>query len=163
MDFEDIANALWVGVIVVVAVLSGKRKKISGSGRTPKPSGNFDADKVRKLVRATGRLVKTVKHQGSNNTQPSQSRRSRSDIPLSPAKRTFSAYKHLPKQTVTEESVPDVAVCLTEPKNLAVLGSVSPIQRGVTDKKTKLREWLIGQVILDVPAFKKNYGNFFNR
>ena len=78
-------------------------------------------------------------------------------------KRNFSAYKHLPEQTTAEESVSDATVLLTEPKAPVVLGVANNIQRGVVDKKTKLREWLTGQVILGTPAFRKTYGNFFHR
>lgn len=162
MNFEDIANALWAGmIVVVVAVLSEKKKRISGSGR--KPSGNFDADKVRKQIKTIGKLIKTIQRQCNTNTQPSPSYKSRPDTSPSPVKRNFSAYKHLPKQTTAEESVSGATVHLTEPKAPVVLEVANNIQRDVVDKKTKLREWIIGQVILDTPAFRKNYGNFFNR
>ena len=163
MDFEDIANALWVGVIIVVAVLSGKGKRISIPNRKSKPSDKPDADKVRKLIEATGRLTKAIRRPCNTNPQTSPAHKSQPDIPLSPVKRNFSAYKHLLKQIVTDGNIPDAAVCLTEPKVPVVSVSASPVREGVADKKTKLREWLTGQVILDTPAFRKNYGNFFNR
>ncbi len=161
MDFEDIANALWVGVIVVLAVLSGRSKRIPGSVR--KPSGNSDADKVRKQINPIGKPAKATRRQCNTDAPPSPSHQSRSNVPLPPVKRNFSAYKHLPEQTTTEENIPDATVRLPETKDPVVCEPVSPIQKDVTDKKTKLREWITGQVILEVPAFRKNYGNFFNR
>lgn len=163
MDFEDIAHALWVGVILVVAVLSGRGKRVSVLVRKSKPSGNSDVGRVRKQVKTIGKQTKAPQHPCNTDTQPSPSHTSRSNIPHVPVKRNFSAYKHFPKQTTAEESVPDVTVHLTEPKAPVVSVSASPVQRDVADKKTKLREWVTGQVILDVPAFRKNYGNFFNR
>lgn len=161
MDLEDIANAVWVGMILVLAVLSGRSKRISGSGR--KPSGNFDADKVRKRIETIGKPIKATRRPRNTDAQPSPSHRSRPDVPLSSVKRNFSAYKHLPKQTTIAENIPDATAFLTESKAPVVPVSASPVQRDVADKKAKLRERIIGQVILDVPAFRKNYGNFFNR
>ena len=163
MDFEDIAHALWVGVILVVAVLSGRGKRVSVLVRKSKPSGNPDVGKVRKQIKTIGKQTKAPQRQCNTDTQPVPSHRLRSDAPLPSAKRNFSAYRHLPKQTTAEESVPDATVFLTEPKASVVFEVTNNIQRGVVDKKTKLREWVTGQVILDVPAFRKNYGNFFNR
>ena len=157
MDFEDIAFAIAGTVAVALKVLSRKRKRLAGSGRNP--SGNVDADKVRKQIKTVGKLIKATQRWA----QPTPSHRSPPDVPLSPVKRNFSAYKHLPKQTTTERNISDATVLLTEPKAPAVSVSASPIQRDVSDKKEKLREWITGQVILDVPAFRKNYGNFFNR
>lgn len=156
MDFEDIAHALWVGVILVVAVLSGRGKRVAVLVRKSKPSGNPDVGRVRKQI-------KTIQRSCNTDAQRTPLRKSRSDVPLSSVKRNFSAYKHFPKQTTAEESVPDATVHLTEPKAPVVSVSASPIQRNVAGKKTKLREWITGQVILDAPAFRKNYGNFFNR
>ena len=163
MDFEDIAHALWVGVIIVVAVLSGRGKQVSVLVRKSKPSGNPDVGKVRKPIKAIGKQVKATRRPCNTNPQPSPSHQSRTDVPHTSVKRNFSAYKHLPEQTTTEGNIPDAAVLLTEPKDLVVPVSANPVQRDVADKKTKLREWITGQVILDTPAFGKNYGNFFNR
>ena len=163
MDFEDIAHALWVGVIIVVAVLSGRGKQVSVLVRKSKPSGNPDVGKVRKPIKAIGKQVKATRRPCNTDAQPSPSHQSRTDVPHTSVKRNFSAYKHLPEQTTTEGNIPDAAVLLTEPKDLVVPVSASPVQRDVADKKTKLREWLIGQVILDTPAFGKHYGNFFHR
>lgn len=156
MNFEDIANALWAGMIIVVAVLSGRSKRISGSDRRSKPSDKPDVGRVRKQI-------KTIQRSCNTDAQRTPLRKSRSDTSPSPVKRNFSAYKHLPKQTTAEESVSGATVHLTEPKAPVVLEVANNIQRDVVDKKTKLREWIIGQVILDTPAFRKNYGNFFNR
>ena len=163
MDFEDIAHAVWVGVIIVVAVLSGRSKRISVPNRESKPSGTPDVGRVRKPIKAIGKQVKATRRPCNTNPQTSPSHKSRPDTPPSPVKRNFSAYKHLPKQTTTEENIPDATVLLTEPKASVVLGVANNIQRGVVDKKTKLREWVTGQVILGTPAFRKNYGNFLNR
>ena len=163
MDFEDIAHALWVGVILVVAVLSGRSKRISVLVRKSKPSGNPDVGRVRKPIKAIGKQVKAPRRPCNTNPQTSPSHQSRTDVPHTSVKRNFSAYKHLPEQTTTEGNIPDVAVLLTEPTAPFVSVSASPVQRDVSEQKTKLREWLTGQVILDVPAFRKNYGNFFNR
>jgi hypothetical protein len=162
MDFEDIAHALWVGVILVVAVLSGRGKRVSVLVRKSKPSGNPDVGRVRKPIKAIGKQTKAPQRPCNTNPQTSPSHQSRTDVPHTSVKRNFSAYKHLPEQTTTEGNIPDTAVFLTESKASVVLGVANNIQRGVVDKKTKLREWIIGQVILDIPAFRKNYGNFFN-
>ena len=163
MDFEDIAHALWVGVILVVAVLSGRGKRVSVLVRKSKPSDKPDVDKAHKQVKTIGKQVKATRRPCNTNPQTSPSHQSRTDVPHTSVKRNFSAYKHLPEQTTAEESVSDATVLLTEPKAPVVLGVANNIQRGVSDKKTKLREWLTGQVILDTPAFRKDYGNFFNR
>ncbi len=163
MDFEDIAHTLWVGVILVVAVLSGRSKRISVPNRESKPSGAPDVGRVRKPIKAIGKQVKATRRQCNTNPQISPSHTSRSDAPPSPVKRNFSAYKHLPRQTTTAGNIPDAAVCLPEVKAPVIYRPVSPVQRDVADKKTRLREWLTGQVILGTPAFRKNYGNFLNR
>ena len=163
MDFEDIAHAVWVGVILVVAVLSGRSKRISVPNRESKPSGTPDVGRVRKPIKAIGKQVKAPRRPCNTNPQTSPSHKSRPDVPHTSVKRNFSAYKHLPEQTTTEESIPNTAVCLPEPKAPVVSVSASPVQRDVSEQKTKLREWLTGQVILGTPAFRKTYGNFFNR
>jgi len=163
MDFEDIAHVLWVGVILVVAVLSGRSKRISVLNRESKPSDKPDVGKAHKQVKTIGKLIKATRRPCNTNPQISPSHQSRTDVPHTSVKRNFSAYKHLPEQTTTEENIPDAAVCLTEPKTPVVSVSASPVRKDVADKKTKLREWLTGQVILGTPAFRKNYGNFFNR
>ena len=156
MDFEDIVCAVAFGVCIILRILSDKRKQTLKSDQKSEPSCHPDVSNIRKRTKATQRRSNT-------KPQTSPSHKSRPDTPLSPVKRNFSAYKHLPEQTTAEESVSDATVLLTEPKAPVVLGVANNIQRGVVDKKTKLREWLTGQVILDVPAFRKNYGNFFNR
>jgi len=156
-------HALWVGMILVLAVLSGRSKRISVPNRESKPSGAPDVGRVRKPIKAIGKQVKAPRRPCNTNPQTSPSHQSRTDVPHTSVKRNFSAYKHLPEQTTTEENIPDAAVCLTEPKTPVVSVSASPVRKDVADKKTKLREWLTGQVILGTPAFRKNYGNFFNR
>ena len=163
MDFEDIAHALWVGVILVVAVLSGRSKRISVPNRESKPSGAPDVGRVRKPIKAIGKQTNAPQRQYNTDTQPVPSHGSRTDVSHTSVKRNFSAYKHLPEQTTTEGNIPDAAVCLTEPKAPVVSVSASPVRKDVADKKTKLREWITGQVILGTPAFRKNYGNFFHR
>ena len=155
-------HALWVGMILVLAVLSGKGKRVSVLVRKSKPSDKPDVDKAHKQVKTIGKQVKATRRPCNTNPQTSPSHQSRTDVPHTSVKRNFSAYRHLPEQTTAEESIPDATVFLTEPKDLVVPVSASPVQRDVVDKKTKLREWLTGQVVLDVPAFRKNYGNFFN-
>ena len=163
MDFEDIANALWVGMILLVAVLSGRSKRVSVLVRKSKPSDNPDVGRVRKQIKTIGKQIKAPQRPCNTDTQPSPSHKSRSNIPHVPVKRSFSAYKHLPKQTTAEESVPDATVFLTEPKAPVVSISAGSVQKDTAGKKTKLREWVTEQIILDTPAFRKNYGNFFNR
>ena len=163
MDFEDIAHALWVGMILVHAVLSGKGKRVSVLVRKSKPSGNPDVGRVRKPIKAIGKQVKATRRPCNTNPQTSPSHQSRTDVSHTSVKRNFSAYKHLPEQITTEESIPNTAVCLTEMKTPFVSVSASPVRKDVSEQKTKLREWITGQVALDVPAFRKNYENFFNR
>ncbi len=163
MDFEDIAHAVWVGVIIVVAVLSGRGKRVSVLVRKSKPSDKPDVGKAHKQVKTIGKLIKATRRPCNTNPQTSPSHQSRTDVSHTSVKRNFSAYKHLPEQTTTEGNIPDATVLLTEPKASVVLGVANNIQRGVVDKKTKLREWLTGQVILGTPAFRKTYENFFHR
>ena len=156
MDFEDIVCAVAFGVCIILRILSDKRKQTLKSDQKSEPSCHPDVGNIRKRTKATQRQCNT-------KPQTSPSHKSRPNIPPSPVKRNFSAYKHLPEQITTEESIPNTAVCLPDLKAPFVSVSASPVQRDVADKKTKLREWLTGQVILDTPAFRKNYGNFFNR
>ena len=156
MDFEDIVCAVAFGVCIILRILSDKRKQTLKSDQKSEPSCHPDVGNIRKRTKATQRPCNT-------DAQPSPSHKSRPDTPPSPVKRNFSAYKHLPEQTTTEENIPDTAVCLTEMETPFVSVSASPVQRDVAGKKTKLRQWLTGQIILDTPAFRKNYGNFFNR
>jgi hypothetical protein len=164
MDFEDIVCAVAFGVCIILRILSDKRKQTLKSDQKSEPSCHPDVGKVRKQpIKTIGKLSKTTRRPCNTKPQTSPSHKSRPDTPLSPVKRNFSAYKHLPEQTTTEGNIPDVAVLLTEPTAPFVSVSASPVQRDVAGKKTRLREWVTGQVILDTPAFRKNYGNFFNR
>ena len=156
MDFEDIVCAVAFGVCIIFRILSDKRKQTLKSDQKSEPSCHPDVGNIRKRTKATQRRSNT-------KPQTSPSHKSRPDTPPSPVKRNFSAYKHLPKQTTTEQSIPDATFFLTEPKAPVVSVSASPVQRDVAGKKTRLREWVTGQVVLDTPAFRKNYGNFFNR
>lgn len=156
MDFEDIVCAVAFGVCIILRILSDKRKQTLKSDQKSEPSCHPDVSNIRKRTKATQRQCNT-------KPQTSPSHKSRPNTPPSPVKRNFSAYKHLPEQITTEESIPNTAVCLTEMKTPFVSVSASPVQRDVAGKKTRLREWVTGQVILDTPAFRKNYGNFFNR
>lgn len=156
MDFEDIVLIIVLVLGVISDVLSRRGKQTLKPNRKSKPLANPDVGNIRKQT-------KTPRRRDNANAPPSRSYRSQLNVPRVPVKRKFSAYKHLPKQTTAEESVPDATVCRAKPSAPAVCEPVSYLQKDIADKKTKLREWIIGQVILDTPAFRKSDGNFFHR
>lgn len=153
MDAEDIITLV---LVLILAIIPKKKKQILEPDLEPEPLDNPDVSEVRKRIEA-------MKRQRNTNSQPSQTRRPQLTIPHSPVKQSFSAYKHLPKQIIAEENVLSESAHLPEPKVPVVQKSVNNIQKNIANKKTKLHEWIIGQVVLDSPAFRKNYGNFFNR
>ena len=156
MDFEDIVCAVAFGVYIIFRILCDKRKQTLESDQKSEPSYHPNVGNVRRRTKATQRRSNT-------NAQLSRSHGSPSDIPHSSVKRNFSAYKHLPEQTAIKENIPDATVCLAEPKAPVIRKPVNYVQEEVADKKTKLREWIMGQVILGAPAFRKNCENFLNR
>ena len=153
MDFEDIITLV---LILILAIIPKKKKQILEPDLESESMDNPNVSEVRKRIEA-------MKRQRNTNAQPSQTYRSTLDVPNSPFKRNFSAYKHLPKQANIQINVSNEAIELPKAKVSAIQKPVNNISKHMGCKKTKLHEWIIGQVVLDAPAFRKNYGNFFNR
>jgi|GEM_PF-3334816 len=149
MDLEDIITLV---LVLLLAVIPKKKRQAMDS----EPVDDPDVNEVRKRI-------EDLKRQRNTNAQTSHSY----ETPLKPkpslVKRNFSAYKHLPQQVKLEESISYDTVELPKVKISAVPKPINSIEKNIANKKTKLHEWIIGQVILGSPAFRKNYGNFFNR
>ena len=148
MDLEDIITLV---VVLFLAVIPKKKRQAMDA----EPVDDSDVSEVRKRIEA-------LKRQRNTNEPSSHSQ----EAPLKPKtsiKRNFSAYKHIPQQVIAEKNVPNEAIHLPEPKPAIIRKPENNVQKNVANKKTKLHEWIIGQAVLDAPAFRKNYGNFFNR
>lgn len=153
MDFEDIITLV---LVLVLALIPKKKKQIPEHDLELEPVDNPDVSEVRKRIEA-------MKRQRNTNSQSSPLYRAPSEVPTSTVKQNFSAYKHLPKQIKSVGELLNESVHLPEQKISTVPKPVNNIQKNVANKNIKLHEWITGQVVLDVPAFRKNYGNFFNR
>ena len=149
MDLEDIITLV---VVLFLAVIPKKKKREFETEPLDMP----DVSEVRKRIEA-------LKRQRNANVQTSHSYETPLKPKNPPIKRNFSAYKHLPQQIKIEESISNDTVELPKVKISVVPKPINNIEKNIANKKTKLHEWIIGQVILDTPAFRKNYGNFFNR
>lgn len=148
MDVEDIITLV---LVFLLAIIPKKKKRKFET----EPLDTPDVSEVRRRIEA-------MKRQRNANAPSSLSQ----EVPLKPKtsiKRNFSAYKHLHQQVIAEENALNEAIHLPEPKPAIIRKPVNNVQKNVAIKKTKLHEWIIGQVVLDTPAFRKNYGNFFNR
>lgn len=148
MDYQDIITF----VIVLLLTLIPKKKKTTFE---TDPLDDPDVIEARKRIEA-------LKRQRNATEQSMRSERPLPSRPSKPVKQTFSAYKHLPKSVEPMENVP-LETGTVEPMCSKVQSKENKVQKKVEPKRTKLHEWIIGQVILDTPAYRKNYGNFFNR
>lgn len=142
MDWQDVLS--WV-VFLLVVVFSKKRKPAEDN--VPSPT-EPEMEAVRKKIEALKR---------QRNKKPQESVRSHEDSvkehPL------FSAYNHLANiEMVEPKQMPTVVpfVSVKENSNVALKSVDLP------QKKAKLRDWVVGQVVLGTPAYKR-YGNFAHR
>ncbi len=149
MDLEDIITLV---LVLLLAVIPKKKKQEMDA----EPVDDPDVNEVRKRI-------EDLKRQRNTNEPSSHPYETPLKPKPSPVKRNFSAYKHLPKQVISEGNGPNETIHLPEIKPSAAPKPINSIEKNIANKKTKLHEWIIGQVILDSPAFRKNYGNFFNR
>lgn len=144
MDWQDVLSLI---VFILLATFSKKRKPAEAD-EAPSEEGSSEIETVRKRIEALKRQ--------RNNLPPDHIAPTEVPAKKRPA---FSAYKHLPKEEVVAtvampEVVPDVSLEKT-PKE-------PPKSIDVPRKRSRLRDWVMGQVILEAPAYKR-YGNFIHR
>ena len=146
MDWQDVLSF----IIFLLLVAFSKKRKLVEEDETPleeEPSFS-EIDTVRKKIEALKRQrsgisgEKVAAHEEPVKKRP-----------------VFSAYKHLPKEEPAEslavsEMVPIVPV-EEKPKDI-------PKSIDLPQKKSRLRDWVVGQVILGTPAYRR-YGSFIHR
>ena len=147
MDWQDVLSII---IFLLLATISKKRKPAEDAeaplGEDEPSFSNIDT--VRKKIEALRRQRCGIPDKDVVTPQPPAQQR-----PI------FSAYKHLPK----EENIASMAVSepismpLAEKKPKEVLKSID-----LSQKKPRLRDWVVGQVILGTPAYRR-YGNFIHR
>ena len=143
MEFQDI---IFFVIFLVLTLLPKKQRKVLDEGTSQ------DIETVRKRIEA-------LKRQRSH-TQP-VSPKIEVEKAKSP-KPVFSAYKHIPTNEVVIPSTP-VEICTNLPKAKIPPTSFTSKKNITPSTGRNLTTWMIGQIILDKPAFKKNYGNFMDR
>lgn len=144
MDWQDVLSLI---VFILLATFSKKRKPAEAD-EAPSVEGPSEIETVRKRIEALKRQ--------RNNLPPEHV------APIEvPAKKrpNFSAYKHLPKEDViatvaTPKVIPNIP--------LEKVTKEPPKSIDVPRKRSRLRDWVMGQVILEAPAYKR-YGNFIHR
>ena len=149
MDDQSITIIAYI--VVLLLTLFGRKKKTIDEEET---CDSPDVIEARRRIEALKRQ-RNAPNLHVHETQSVQT--------LKPVKRNFSAYKHLPKwDDITEKALSE-NVELPLPKIISASSSENVMQKNIDPKRSKLQQWIIGQVILDQPAFRKNYGSFFNR
>ena len=143
MDDQSITIIAYI--IVLLLTLFGRKKKTIDEEETCDSPDVIEAR----------RRIEALKRQRNAPTQSVQT--------LKPVKQGFSAYKHLPKWDDITEKAPSENVELPLPKIISASSSENVMQKNIDPKRSKLQQWIFGQVVLDQPAFRKNYGSFFNR
>jgi len=140
MELQDI---IFFVVFLLFTLLPRKHRRTSDEAPQ-------DMEAVRKRIEA-------LKRQRSH-TQPVLPKAEIKET-LKP-KPVFSAYKHLP---VNKTIIPQDPI-ETPLQTSTISPPVSKPQKDVSSPTHgNLTSWMIGQIILDKPAFKKNYGNFMDR
>lgn len=146
MDWQDVFSLI---IFLLLAAFSKKRKPAEeGKEAIPEEPVFSDVDTVRKKIE----VLKQQRIQASNvNSKPHEAPKKERPI--------FSAYKHLPKEEIVEEFQASEAV-----SEVSVVGKQKDITKSVDlpRKKSRLRDWVVGQVILGTPAYRR-YGNFIHR
>ena len=146
MDWQDVLSF----IIFLLLVLFSKKGRPTEEGETPsdeEPSFS-EIDTVRKKIEALKRQRSGVPEKKvAAHPEPIKERL------------IFSAYKHLPKEEPAESIViPEVVPVVPveeKPKDI-------PKSIDFPREKSRLRDWVMGQVILGVPAYRR-YGNFIHR
>ena len=144
MEWQDVLSLI---VFLLLVTFSKKRKPAEDEDEAL-PEAEPRIDTVRKKIEALKRQrCEAAKEAVTPHEKP---------VKVRPE---FSAYKHLPKEeTVPLVAIPEVvpAMAVTEkPKD--VIKSID-----LPHKKSRLRNWVVGQVVLGTPAYKR-YGNFIHR
>lgn len=146
MDWQDVLSLI---IFLLLAAFSKKRKPAEEEQETIPGGPVFsDVDTVRKKIEA----LKQQRNKAAKvNAQPHEAPTKERPV--------FSAYKHLPKQEVVEKfqasKVISEVPIVEKPKD--IIKSVD-----LPRKKSRLHDWVVGQVILGVPAYRR-YGNFIHR
>ena len=137
MEWED-----WISLLVFFALfVLPKKKRIQKELReevTP------EVEEVRKKIEAL-------------KQQRTQSR----PVVMEPQRRNFTAYQHLPKPIALEKTVEQPVLAAV---NGSVLSNCTSVKLdNLVTKKRNLHHWVVGQIVLGTPAYRKNYGNFMAR
>ena len=147
MEWQDIFSLI---LFLVLVTFSKKRKsaeeeEVASSEEEPSFS---NVDTVRKKIEA---LKRQRREMPSGNVVLQEK-----SIKKRPQ---FSAYKHLPKEEVVAAAVtPEVDSVMPMEKNPKdVIKSID-----LPQKRSRLRDWVVGQVVLGTPAYRR-YGNFIHR
>ena len=138
MDFQDI---LFFIVFLALTALPKKRKE-----KPEDTSTEFEA--TRKKIEALKKQRTQTLPKASHDTQKQ------------PPKVIFSAYKHINHLEKKPCDTPSEPLPPTIPKTPCP-SFVSKTSNGM--QHPSIRTGMIGKIILDKPAFKKNYGNFIDR
>lgn len=148
MDWQEVFSLL---IFVLLAVFSKKRKLAEEDAEPSEEDPSVpEIDTVRRRIEA----LKQQRNKVHQKELPPLEAPSKEERPV------FSAYKHLPKEEVIEtvqvpESVPMAPLEDDGPKH---------IQKSIDlpRKRSRLRDWVVGQVILGDPAYRR-YGSFIHR
>lgn len=138
MDFQDI---LFFIVFLALAALPKKRQE-----KPEKVSNEFEAarKKIENLKKQRTQTLTKASH----------------DAKKQPPQVIFSAYKHI---SHLEKKPCDAS---SEPLPSTIPEKPCPSLASKTSNRmqqSSIKMWMIGKIILDKPAFKKNYGNFIDR
>ena len=146
MDWQDVLSFI---IFLLLVAFSKKRKLVEEDESPSEEEPSFsEIDTVRKKIEALKRQrsgvsgEKVAAHEESVKKRP-----------------VFSAYKHLPKEKPAESiAIPEVvSVTPVEEKSKDIPKSID-----LPQKKSRLRDWVMGQVILGAPAYRR-YGSFIHR
>lgn len=142
MATEDILTILFVAVWLLLRFLiqSFKKKPVDAES-------SADIETVRKKILVL-KQQRVQKHQSKTSKTAAQ------------PTRMFSAYKHLPvEEHHPIDSPMQVDVPLQEGLSMKI-SYPKPLSTSVQRSSQKpLKQWMLGHIILNSPAFKKSYGS----
>lgn len=146
MDWQDVLSLV---IFILLATFSKKRKPAEADETSSEEEvGPSEIETVRKKIEALKRQRNSRLPEPVASAEAPEKKRP-----------TFSAYKHLPK----EEVIPKVPIPKVVPDiPLEKTPKEPPKSIDVPRRRSRLRDWVMGQVILNAPAYKR-YGNFIHR
>lgn len=152
MDFQDIVGLI---IVVLISLLGSTKRKRHADEPSTLESESTSVEEIRRRIES----LKRERAQTPQSTAQLSTAQPPSATKLQPAKPTFSAYKHLP-EAVKTCSLPEVPKEKTFiPERQVKLESPLKAQ-----SSPKLRNWVLGQVILGKPVSLSYYhGNFEHR